>query len=60
MFGWKGKKTQENEPTESGLRIEEHQPTWSDGSIGPQNSVSRVYGRYRDDAEHEARLASAE
>ena len=61
MFGWKGKKapedaTWEQEPEE----IEEDVPTWADGSVGPTNTVSRVFGRLPDDAEHEAHLAAAE
>ena len=60
MFGWKAKATVEEAPVEPETPREEDLPTWADGSLGPQNTVSRVYGRYRSDEEHEARLASAE
>jgi len=62
MLGWKTKAAIENPPvdTEPEPELEEDMPTWSDGTYGPQNPVSRVFGRLRGDAEHEARLASAE
>ena len=60
MFGWKTKAVVEEVPIEAEPETDEELPTWGDGSIGPSNPVSRVYGRLRDDAEHEARLASAE
>jgi hypothetical protein len=62
MLGWKAKATIDEPPIESETEpeMEEDQPTWSDGTLGPNNPVSRIYGRLRGDADHEARLASAE
>jgi hypothetical protein len=60
MFGWKAKATVEEEPMEPEPLLEEDLPTWADGSIGPNNPASRVYGRQRNEADYESRLASAE
>ena len=62
MFGWKAKKAIEEPSWEQPEAIEEEEllPTWSDGSYGPAVPASRIYGRLRGDAEHEARLAAAE
>lgn len=60
MFGWKAKATVEEEPEDREPLFEDDSPTWADGTVGPQNPVSRVFGRSRDDAEHEARLAVAD
>ena len=60
MFGWKAKANIEEPPIESEPEIDEELPTWADGSVGPSNPVSRVFGRLRDDEIHEYRLASAE
>jgi len=60
MLGWKAKAALEVPPVETEPETEDEMPTWSDGSLGPQNPVSRIYGRLRGDVDHEARLASAE
>ena len=57
MFGWKAKAapeepTYEPEPEE----YEDEMPTWADGSYGPHNPVSRIFGRLPGDAEGEARV----
>ncbi len=71
MLGWKAK-TRPEEPLEDeenesyepeieyGSEVDENPPTWADGRRGPQNPVSRVFGRLPNDADCEARLALAE
>lgn len=60
MFGWK-KKEPETEPgwEPESIRSADEAPTWADGSVGPENTASRVYGRLRHEQDQEARLSSA-
>jgi hypothetical protein len=60
MLGWKAKTKDEEPPMEATPIAEEEPSTWADGSFGPKNPVSRIYGRLRGEWESEARLATAE
>lgn len=61
MWERKAKAAPEEEPWEpEPEEREENLPTWADGSSGPQNTVSRIFGRQRGEEAHEARLATAE
>jgi len=60
MFGWNAKKAPEEPAWEPEPEpMEEELPTWSDGSYGPQNTATRVFGRLHDDEAHEAALEAA-
>jgi hypothetical protein len=61
MFGWKAKPAPEETSVElEPVEREEDAPTWSDGSHGPANPVSRIYGRLRNDDVYEAHVAAAD
>jgi hypothetical protein len=60
MLGWKSKSAIEDTPEAAMLVHGEEPSTWSDGTWGPMNPVSRIFGRQRGDADCEARLATAD